>query len=86
MANSKGGFGYLPQTDVQLQPVSSSVSEIDRNKAYLIDFSKMSSVNDLMLVLSSFGFSVKGDHPYIEQLKPFLNTERPIDVQQPNRV
>jgi len=74
-------FNYLPQVGT-LTSVSGSSSDIDPNKAYLIDFSKMNSVNDLMLVLSSFGFSIKGDHPYIEQLKPFLNTERPIDVRQ----
>lgn len=54
--------------------------EVNPNYAYLIDFSKMQSVNDLILVLSSFGFSIQGNHPFIEQLKPFLNLDNPIDV------
>jgi hypothetical protein len=53
---------------------------VDPTKAYLIDFSKMNSVNDLVMVLSSFGFTIGGDHPFIEQLKPFLNLQNPIDL------
>lgn len=56
------------------------VGVVDKTKAYLVDFSKMNSVNDLMLVLSSFGFTIAGDHPFIDQLKPFLNLEKPIDL------
>lgn len=56
------------------------VTSIDKTKAYLVDFSKMNSVNDLLLCLSSFGFTIAGDHPFIEQLKPFLNLENPIDL------
>lgn len=60
------------------------LGEVNPNHAYLVDFGKMNSVNDLMLVLSSFGFTIKGDHPFIEQLKPFLNLEKPIDLTQVN--
>lgn len=65
---------------IELKSTLDGTAEVDPTKAYLVDFGKMNSVNDLMLVLSSFGFSIKGDHPFIDQLKPFLNLEKPIDL------
>ena len=56
---------------------------INPNKMYLIDFSKLNSVNDLVLILSAMSIAFPGDHPHIEVLKPFLNTDNPIDI--PNR-
>jgi hypothetical protein len=53
-------------------------NQIDPNAAYLIDFSKLTSVNDLVLILSCMGFTFSGTHPYIDQLKPFLNLEQPV--------
>jgi hypothetical protein len=50
----------------------------DPNAAYLIDFSKLTSVNDLVLILSCMGFTFAGQHPYIDQVKPFLNLDNPI--------
>lgn len=58
--------------------------KVDPTKAYLVDFSKMQSVNDLVLVLSSLGISIAGNHPFIEQLKPFLNLQNPIDLSNGN--
>lgn len=52
--------------------------EFDPNAAYLIDFSKLTSVNDLVTILSCMGFTFAGQHPYIETIKPFLNLENPI--------
>jgi hypothetical protein len=56
---------------------------INPNKMYLIDFSKLNSVNDLVLILSAMSIAFPGDHPHIEVLKPFLNTDNPMDI--PNR-
>ena len=60
--------------------LNGDTQQVDKNKAYLVAFDKMNSVNDLVMVLSSFGFTIKGDHPFIEQLKPFLNLDNPIDL------
>ena len=51
---------------------------LDPNAAYLIDFSKLTSVNDLVLILSCMGFTFAGTHPYIDQIKQFLNLDNPI--------
>lgn len=50
----------------------------DANAAYLVDFSKLTSVNDLVVILSCMGFTFHGSHPYIENVKPFLNLDNPI--------
>ncbi len=52
--------------------------QVDPNAAYLIDFSKLTSVNDLVLILSCMGFTFVGSHPYIDQSKQFLNLDNPI--------
>jgi len=54
--------------------------KIDETKAYMVDFSKLQSVNDLMIVLSGLGITYPGNHPLIEHLKPFLNLENPLDL------
>jgi hypothetical protein len=65
------GSSFLP-TD------NSSVKEIDANSVYIVDFTKLNSVNDLVLILSGLGIGFPGNHPLIQNLKPFLNLDNPI--------
>lgn len=65
---------------VELKSSLEGTAEVQSDKIYLVDFSKMQSVNDLILVLSALGISIKGDHPFINELKPFLNLEKPIVI------
>ena len=51
---------------------------IDENAVYMVDWSKMTSVNDMILILASMAIGFPGNHPNIQQLKPFLNLETPI--------
>lgn len=64
----------------------SPTNKIDMDSLYLIDFSKCTSVNDLMIILSSIGFTFSPHHPGFENLKPFLNLDNPIPMQQPQAV
>ena len=57
--------------------------KLDMDSLYLIDFSKCTSVNDLMIILSSIGFTFSPYHPGFEALKPFLNLDSPIPSRQP---
>jgi len=59
-------------------------NQLDKNKLYLIDFSKLNSVNDLVLILAAMSIAFPGDHPHIEALRPFLNIENAMDI--PGRV
>ena len=51
---------------------------IDETAVYMVDWSKMTSVNDMILILASMAIGFPGNHPNIEQLKPFLNLQSPI--------
>lgn len=50
------------------------------DKAYMIDWSKLKSVNDLVLILSMLGIAFPGNHPGIVQIKQFLDFNSPIDI------
>ena len=51
---------------------------IDETAVYMVDWSKMTSVNDMILILASMAIGFPGNHPNIGQLKPFLNLQNPI--------
>lgn len=63
--------------------LTGTTTEIKKDHAYLVDFSKLTSVNDLIMVLSAMGISFPGNHPFIENIKPFLNLENPFPLEQP---
>tara|TARA_R110000822_G_scaffold83866_7_gene197202 strand:- start:920 stop:1174 length:255 start_codon:yes stop_codon:yes gene_type:complete len=54
---------------------------VDENAVYMVDWTKMTSVNDMVLILASMAIGFPGNHPNIQQLKPFLNLENPIKQQ-----
>ena len=51
---------------------------VDPNAVYLIDFSKLESVNDLILIMGSMGISFSPHHPHWELVKKFANLDNPI--------
>ena len=55
--------------------------EVDPNSIYMVDWTKMQSVNDMVLILASMAIAFPGNHPNIEALKPFLNLDNPIQKQ-----
>ena len=57
--------------------------QLDENAVYLIDFTKITSVNDLVLILASVGFSFSPRHPHFNNIKPFLALDNPIPTNQP---
>jgi len=56
--------------------------KVDPNALYVVDFSKITSVNDLVLILASMGISFSATHPHFEQVKQFLNLDNPIQLNQ----
>lgn len=59
--------------------------EVKEGYMYMIDFSTLTSVNDLILILASMGIVFPTDHPNIGQLGKFLNVDNPIPMEQPKR-
>jgi len=67
-----------PETTTSLQKQELLV---DETAVYMVDWSKMTSVNDMVLILASMAIGFPGNHPNIQQLKPFLNLDNPIKPQ-----
>jgi len=67
-----------PETTTSLQKQELLV---DETAVYMVDWSKMTSVNDMVLILASMAIGFPGNHPNIQQLKPFLNLQNPITPQ-----
>jgi len=63
--------------------LAGSETKVDMNSLYLIDFSKITSVNDLVLILASVGFQFSPHHPHFDQLKQFLNLDNPLPINNP---
>ena len=45
---------------------------------YAIDFTKMNSVTDLVLVLAAMGITFHSSHPHFNSVKKFLALDNPI--------
>jgi hypothetical protein len=56
---------------------------IDKDSVYLVDFTKCQSVNDMVVILQSVGFSFSPHHPMWEAVKPFVDLDKPIKINQP---
>lgn len=58
-------------------------TEVNKDALYLVDFSKMNGVEDLVLVFASMGLSFSGHHPHFETIKHLLDLSNPIQTNQP---
>jgi hypothetical protein len=55
-------------------------TEVNKNALYLVDFTKMSGVEDLVLIFASMGLSFSGTHPQFENIKHLLDLGNPINI------
>lgn len=53
-------------------------SKVDKEALYFIDWQKVSSVNDLVLIIASLGMSFSPTHPAWDQIKYLADLDRPI--------
>jgi hypothetical protein len=58
-------------------------TEVNKDALYLVDFSKMNGVDDLVLLFACLGLSFSGHHPHFDKIKPFLDLDNPIKPNQP---
>jgi hypothetical protein len=70
------------QFTVQKGTLDGTPTQIDPNSLFVVDFTKIQSVNDLVLILASMGISFPATHPHFEQVKQFLNLDNPIHLNQ----
>ena len=59
---------------------------IQQDAVYLVDFSKMQRVEDLITILAAIGFSFSPQHPQFENIKHLLALDKPISIGNPNAV
>jgi hypothetical protein len=53
-------------------------SNVDPNAMYVVDFSRITSVNDLVLIFASMGITFHAQHPMFEAVKSFVDLDNPI--------
>jgi len=51
----------------------------DKNALYLIDWEKVKTPNDLMLIVASLGMSFSPHHPAWEMIKGFVDYTNPVN-------
>ena len=51
---------------------------VDPNAMYVVDFSRITSVNDLVLIFAAMGITFHAQHPMFEAVKDFVDLENPI--------
>jgi hypothetical protein len=57
--------------------------EAREDSMYLIDFSRLSSVQDLITVFASMGVSFHKSHPHWKSIERFLDLNQPIPLNRP---
>ena len=66
------------QFKVEKGTIDGSTPQVNPNALYVVDFSKIESVNDLILILASMQISFSPLHPHFNQVQRFLALENPI--------
>lgn len=59
---------------------------IQQDAVYLVDFSKMQRVEDLIVILAAIGFSFSPQHPQFGNIQHLLDLSKPIQIGNPQQV
>ena len=59
---------------------------IQQDAVYLVDFSRMQRVEDLIIILQAVGFSFSPSHPQFTNIQHLLDLSRPIQIGNPQQV
>jgi hypothetical protein len=54
------------------------VKQVDKDAMYVVDFSRITSVNDLVLIFAAMGITFHAQHPMFEAVKDFVDLDKPI--------
>ena len=53
-------------------------TKVDKDAMYVVDFSRITSVNDLVLIFAAMGITFHAQHPMFEVVKNFVDLSNPI--------
>ena len=65
----------MEETTITLQQPT---PEVDKNALYLIDWNKVTTPNDLMLIVASLGISFSPLHPAWDMIKGLIDYANPV--------
>jgi len=89
MYNEKEYFTYTNEQKLKAQKMDTIKANLDGTPAiqqdavYLVDFSKMQRVEDLITILQAVGFSFSPSHPQFRHIEHLLDLGRPIQIGNP---
>ena len=66
--------------------IKEAVETVVEDAYYVVDFSKIESVNDLVLILASMGITFHNTHPHFKTVSRFLDMDHPIKPEQPSKI
>ena len=76
-------YKQLNKNKISEQTTTKLEGGINKDALYLVDFSKMNGVEDLVLVFASMGLSFSGHHPQFETIKHLLDLSNPVVPNNP---
>ena len=91
MYNEEEYFKYTNKQRLkikQMETIKSTLDgtpAIDNDAVYLVDWSKLQSIEELILLLASIGFSFSPHHPQFNTIKHLLALNQPIKIGQPQQ-
>ena len=91
MYNEEEYFKYTNEQKLkikQMETIKSTLDgtpPIDNDAVYLVDWSKLQSIDELILLLASIGFSFSPHHPQFNTIKHLLALNQPIRIGQPKQ-
>ena len=71
---------------MEQQPIKANLDGspvIDENAQYFVDFSRLTRIEELILILAAMGINFNPKHPYFNSIKHLLNLNQPIKVGVP---
>ncbi len=89
MYNEEEYFTYTNKQKLKAQQMDTikanldGTLSVDPNSVYLVDFSKMQRVEDLIIILQAVGFSFSPSHPQFQHVQHLLDLSRPIQIGNP---
>ena len=71
ITSETSGSSFIPT------PGSESPIQTNPNAYYFVDWSKLSNLNDLIIILASVGFNFNPSHPAFNDIKHLLDLSNP---------
>ena len=63
---------------MEQQTTISLEGAVNKDNLFLVDWQKMTGVEDLVLIFASMGLSFSGHHPHFDTIKHLLDLSNPI--------